>query len=1261
MSDTVRALAFLLVIALAAPAIAAGDVGELAWTGDRSGLLRVDTVGQWRSPAVDVSVLLKEDDRNLADPDIPFRVGFPMEVDLSPSNSGSWEDLPDGGRLWRLNVVTEGALWTVLGFDVFQIQPGGRMSVYNATDGTVMGPYGSMDLRRHGELWFPPIAGGSLIVELYWPASLAKVEPAIHLGTVSHGYKPWGRIGLDANRAFGDSGSCNIDTTCSPEADDWQDQKRGAVMVLVGGSGNCSGALINTTAGDCRTYMLTAAHCGENGPSTTLGFNYECPTCGCTTDPGTITNQTLTGGTLLGDFASSDFTLIEMDEAPPEDFNAYFIGWSRDPNPAQQTWDISYPRGDVRKIAHDADPPVDGSNWGPNHWRIDDSNPDPAHKGYEWGTTEPASSGSPLMDQNHRIIGQLHGGSASCSSDTYDEYGKLAASWAGGGTPATRLADWLDPLAADPVNAGAMFVDGIDHQFCLYQPAGTVLFDQDNYGCSDTLTISLRDDNIPGDPATFDVTVSSATEVVAETLTLTQTMPGVGRYSGTIPTTTSAPVSGDAALSVSDGDAITVIYLDADDGIGGTNITVKDNADIDCQAPGILNVAVTQINPRSAVVTVDLDEAAQASVPFGLVCGAPDDTAVSSTLQTQHDVALAPLLPETTYYLTVDATDEAGNTAGDDNGGACYSFTTPVVPDFFAEQFTTGVDLAGSTTTFTPNGSNDYYEFCTESGVVALPTDPAGGTDLGLGDDTPASFTLGGGATVNLYGLAYDTLWVGPNGYLTFGAGDSDYTETFAEHFALPRVAAVFDDLNPASGGSVSYRQLADRVAVTWDAVPEISTSNTNTFQIEMFFDGGIRITWLQIDVLDAIAGLSRGLGLDPDFAPTDLSDDAGCGPHPPRVSDIHAQTAVDIAVGVALIATDDGLPAPATLNIAVRRLPDYGTLTDNGTASPILAVPYVLASGGNTVTYTPDLGVQGWDSFDYSANDGGVLPTGGDSGIATVGVTIGGAQVTDEFLVDDTDPGWSVTGAWAFGAPTGGGTHDLDPTSGATGANVYGYNLSGDYTDNMVPEYLTSGPVDLSGVIDTSLEFQRRLGVESATYDHAKVEISTDGSTWNSVWNHTGAALSESAWSLRSYDISALADGQAAVRFRWVMGTTDGSVTYPGWNIDDIRVLGLAPSPCIGAPSETPNVGFGTDKDTLLWDPAPYASGGAPVYDALRSPAADDFGAAATCLASDVVLTSAGDGATPVPGEVFYYLVRAQNDCGAGSMGPGRTGRACD
>jgi hypothetical protein len=59
-----------------------------------------------------------------------------------------------------------------------------------------------------------------------------------------------------------------------------------------------------------------------------------------------------------------------------------------------------------------------------------------------------------LFDQNHRVIGQLHGGYASCTSKTADWYGRLNVSWEGGGTPSTRLKDHLDPD-----NSGVEFVD----------------------------------------------------------------------------------------------------------------------------------------------------------------------------------------------------------------------------------------------------------------------------------------------------------------------------------------------------------------------------------------------------------------------------------------------------------------------------------------------------------------------------------------------------------------------------------------------------------------------------------------------------------------------------------------------------------------------------------------------------------------------------------------------------------------------------------
>jgi len=64
---------------------------------------------------------------------------------------------------------------------------------------------------------------------------------------------------------------------------------------------------------------------------------------------------------------------------------------------------------------------------------------------WDAGTTEPDSSGSPLFDQNHHVVGQLHGGYAACGNNSSDWYGQFSVSWNGGGTSATRLRDWLDP------------------------------------------------------------------------------------------------------------------------------------------------------------------------------------------------------------------------------------------------------------------------------------------------------------------------------------------------------------------------------------------------------------------------------------------------------------------------------------------------------------------------------------------------------------------------------------------------------------------------------------------------------------------------------------------------------------------------------------------------------------------------------------------------------------------------------------------------
>jgi murein tripeptide amidase MpaA len=160
-----------------------------------------------------------------------------------------------------------------------------------------------------------------------------------------------------------------------------------------------------------------------------------------------------------------------------------------------------------------------------------------------------------------------------------------------------------------------------------------------------------------------------------------------------------------------------------------------------------------------------------------------------------------------------------------------------------------------------------------------------------------------------------------------------------------------------------------------------------------------------------------------------------------------------------------------------------------------------------------------------------------------------------------DSNPGWTVSGGqWAWGDPTGSAG---DPDVGHTGNNVYGYNLNGAYTNNMPEYHLTTPAFDCTGLTGTTLSFWRWLGVESSRWDHAYVRVSNDGSTWTDVWQNPPSTLIDTSWVYQEFDISAIADNHPNVYLRWTMGTTDTSLTYCGWNIDDVQVCGSDPDGC--------------------------------------------------------------------------------------------------
>jgi hypothetical protein len=905
---------------------------------------------------------------------------------------------------------------------------------------------------------------------------------------------------------------------------------RAVCRLLSNGSGFCTGWLCSA-----QNHVMTNEHCVSSSSSamnTDFDFMAEAPTCSTPNCqncfPGTVYGG---GGIFIQDNYNLDYCLMQINVLPGEMDPAGTFGYLELDNrvavPGEEIYIVGHPGARAKEMSIYSTHPND-----PNGIPVVYSISEPACQGSGYSDvgyfadTEGGSSGSPVLARSsHKVIALHH--CAYC------------------------------PNRGVPIHLIYPEVQ----QYLTPGPTGAIELDKGVYGCADTIGIDLRDGDLQGTGA-HDVVVST-TGGDTETVTLTETPANSAIFLGSIATDDAGVVVEDGTVQVADGQTVTVAYLDADNGQGGFNVTVTDTAAVDCVAPQITGVQITNIEPRSATVVITANEPVLGVVHYGLACANLQWTQQGAGYSLQATVNLASLQDDTTYFLAVEAEDEGGNVATDDNNGNCYTFTTPQTPDYFTELFDgSDNDLANWGLQFVPNGSVDYYAGCAES-ITALPTDPAGGTPISLSDDDYEQVTLAGGATVKLYGVSYGSFYVGSNGYLTFGSGDTDTTESLNDHFEQPRISALFDDLNPASGGSVSWKQLSDRVAVTFQNVPEYSIGGSNTFQYELFFDGRITVSYLAVSCNDGLAGLSAGNGVSPDYYETDLTNMGPCVHTPPTAFDSLEALDAGVPTVVSLPADDDGFPIPpGVMTYVIVSLPAHGVLRDPG-AGPIASVPYTLVNHGHQVEFTSSAYYVGADGFQWKANDGGVPPEGGDSNVATLSLDILGVKRIIHDFPLDSDPGWSGEGEWAYGQPTGQGSYWGDPVSGYTGADVYGYNLDGDYSNYMPARYLTTPGLDCTGVTAVELRFGRWLAVEE--FDTATIEVSNDGVNWVVVYDNLAARVNENAWSFMQYDISAVADNQATVYVRWGMGPTDGSYTMAGWNIDDVQLWGVAPAWCLG------------------------------------------------------------------------------------------------
>jgi hypothetical protein len=97
-------------------------------------------------------------------------------------------------------------------------------------------------------------------------------------------------------------------------------------------------------------------------------------------------------------------------------------------------------------------------------------------------------------------------------------------------------------------------------------------------------------------------------------------------------------------------------------------------------------------------------------------------------------------------------------------------------------------------------------------------------------------------------------------------------------------------------------------------------------------------------------------------------------------------------------------------------------------------------------------------------------------------------------------------------------------------------------------------------------------------------------------IWSNGASETKENVWSLKTYDLSGVANNQATVWVRWGYKVASGAYAYSGWNIDDIQIWGLHASGPAFPPGDLNcdmQVDFGDINPFVLalTDPAEYAS----------------------------------------------------------------------
>lgn len=417
-----------------------------------------DSVGLIETGIVDRESMLLEDELRPAN--TPYRYGYIFEENYNFFDYATKTILDNGNEVWRLDITSRGALAMSLEFIPFYLSDTANLYIYNEDLSVVLGAYSSLNNNEDNVFSIPLLRGEMIHLELIIPENSQEANNIV-IDEIIHDYRDilnlWENNESERN--------CGVNVNCS-SANNYQDPVNAAAFLDMGGY-ICSGSMINNTNNDLTPYFLTAWHCidGSNVNTFRFYFNYESSSCsGNSASYGSYAYSSDLLATSGG--FDPDVVLLEITDDIYSSWNVFYAGWNRSTSAPTISCGVHHPGGAPKKINFDND---QAYNSGAINWQGGGYSPAGSHWEIYWdeGGTEGGSSGSPLFDNNQRIVGVLSGGSGACGSGGSDLYGKLAKAF-----QVTNIENWLCPGGTCPSAIDGTYTAGPTEYITIENPNG---------------------------------------------------------------------------------------------------------------------------------------------------------------------------------------------------------------------------------------------------------------------------------------------------------------------------------------------------------------------------------------------------------------------------------------------------------------------------------------------------------------------------------------------------------------------------------------------------------------------------------------------------------------------------------------------------------------------------------------------------------------------------------------------------------------------